>query len=236
MYLCISTKSYKDETFNQGAKIRNFFVFERKKKPKRNRRGDRGKQINRLQGDKKEFREEGIQLQPGTGMGGFEKREASPEPQDERRSAPPNRETNAGGGLVAGADRGLVQGQGIQNGVEVKHLRIHPSGQGMRRGPVHALQVQAEASETCGWEIHADKEQGRHRGASGGSRRVRFGDWEMDLVVDLVVGACGKGAMVTLVERSTSYSLIRNLPQGKNADGVAKAVIDMLLPFKRFGG
>lgn len=54
--------------------------------------------------------------------------------------------------------------------------------------------------------------------------------------MDLVVGASGKGAMVTLVERSTSYSLIRNLPRGKNAEGVARAVVDMLLPFKRFGG
>lgn len=61
---------------------------------------------------------------------------------------------------------------------------------------------------------------------------TRFGDWEMDLVV----GAAGKGAMVTLVERSTSYSLIRNLPSGKNAEGVARTVVDMLLPFNRFGG
>lgn len=60
---------------------------------------------------------------------------------------------------------------------------------------------------------------------------TRFGDWEMDLMV----GAGGKGAMVTLVERSTSYSMIRNLPLGKNAKGVATAVIDMLLPFNRCG-
>lgn len=51
-----------------------------------------------------------------------------------------------------------------------------------------------------------------------------------------MVGVSGKGAMVTLVERSTSYALIRNLPRGKNAGGVARAVVDMLLPFKRFGG
>ena len=29
--------------------------------------------------------------------------------------------------------------------------------------------------------------------------------------------------------------MIRNLPLGKNAKGVASAVIDMLLPFKNFG-
>lgn len=60
---------------------------------------------------------------------------------------------------------------------------------------------------------------------------TRFGDWEMDLMV----GAGGKGAMVTLVEKSTSFSMIRNLPLGKNAKGVASTVINMLLPFKKCG-
>jgi transposase, IS30 family len=57
----------------------------------------------------------------------------------------------------------------------------------------------------------------------------RFGDWEMDLIV----GANNKGAMVTLVERSTGHALIRKLPKGKDAKGVYKAVVAMLLPFKK---
>lgn len=36
---------------------------------------------------------------------------------------------------------------------------------------------------------------------------TRYGDWEMDLIV----GADNKGAMVTLVERSTGFTMIRKL-------------------------
>ena len=57
----------------------------------------------------------------------------------------------------------------------------------------------------------------------------RFGDWEMDLIV----GAGNKGAMVTLVERSTGHTLIRKLPDGKDANGVCAAVIAMLMPYKK---
>lgn len=41
VYLCISTKSYKNETINQRAKIRNIFVFERRQDTKNDRRSDR---------------------------------------------------------------------------------------------------------------------------------------------------------------------------------------------------
>lgn len=58
---------------------------------------------------------------------------------------------------------------------------------------------------------------------------TRFGDWEMDLIV----GAGNKGAMVTLVERSTGFSLIRKLPNGKDAKGVCRAVTAMLIPYKK---
>lgn len=61
---------------------------------------------------------------------------------------------------------------------------------------------------------------------------TRFGDWEMDLIV----GANNKGAKLTLVERSTLFSIIRNLPFGKSSMEVAKTVVDALLPFKNGGG
>lgn len=57
----------------------------------------------------------------------------------------------------------------------------------------------------------------------------RFGDWEMDLIVE----AGNKGAMVTLVERSTGHSMIRKLPHGKDSKGVSDAVVSMLLPYKK---
>lgn len=53
------------------------------------------------------------------------------------------------------------------------------------------------------------------------------GDFEMDTIV----GKDGKGAIVTLVERNTNFTLARKLPEGKNAKALAKAVILMLLPY-----
>lgn len=53
------------------------------------------------------------------------------------------------------------------------------------------------------------------------------GDFEMDTIV----GKDGKGAIVTLVERNTNFTLARKLPEGKNAKALARAVIAMLLPY-----
>lgn len=58
---------------------------------------------------------------------------------------------------------------------------------------------------------------------------TRFGDWEMDLIV----WHGNKDAMLTLVERSTGYTIIRLLPEGKKAAPLAKIVIDALVPFKK---
>ncbi len=58
----------------------------------------------------------------------------------------------------------------------------------------------------------------------------RFGDWEMDTIV----GPNNHGAIVTLVEKSTNFLLMKRLPQGKNALQLAKIVVDMLLPYKDF--
>ena len=57
----------------------------------------------------------------------------------------------------------------------------------------------------------------------------RFGDWEMDCIV----GREGKGVILTLVERSTNFMMMRRLPQGKKAGPLARAVANMLLPYKR---
>lgn len=53
------------------------------------------------------------------------------------------------------------------------------------------------------------------------------GDFEMDTIV----GKDGKGAIVTLVERNTNFTLARKLPEGKNAKALARMVIIMLLPY-----
>lgn len=56
----------------------------------------------------------------------------------------------------------------------------------------------------------------------------RFGDWEMDTIV----GKDGKGAIVTLTERSTNMLLMERLPEGKRSGPLAKAVIRLLFPYR----
>lgn len=55
----------------------------------------------------------------------------------------------------------------------------------------------------------------------------RFGDWEMDTIV----GRNGKGAILTLTERSTNFILMEKLSHGKEAAHAAKAAIRLLLPY-----
>ena len=57
--------------------------------------------------------------------------------------------------------------------------------------------------------------------------RKEFGHFEMDLIQN------GKDFILTVTERMTRFLLMERLPNGKNADGVAKAVIRLLKPFKR---
>ena len=58
--------------------------------------------------------------------------------------------------------------------------------------------------------------------------KSRFGDWEMDTIV----GKDGKGAIVTIVERTTKKMLMAKSPKGKNAKAVAKLVVQLLRPFE----
>lgn len=57
---------------------------------------------------------------------------------------------------------------------------------------------------------------------------TRFGDWEMDTIV----GKDGKGAIVTLIERSTNMLLMERLPMGKHPEPLAKVVIRLLFPYR----
>ena len=61
------------------------------------------------------------------------------------------------------------------------------------------------------------------------NNKERFGDWE----IDTIIGKDGKGAIVTIVERSTAFFMMKNLPDGKNAESLAETVIEMLLPYKK---
>ena len=55
----------------------------------------------------------------------------------------------------------------------------------------------------------------------------RFGDWEMDLIVDK-----DSNAILTLTERSTNFLLVEKLRHGKKAKPLAQAVWRLFLPYK----
>jgi transposase, IS30 family len=56
--------------------------------------------------------------------------------------------------------------------------------------------------------------------------KERIGDWE----IDTIIGRKHKGALLSLVERKSKFTLIRKLPK-KQADLVAEATIDLLNPY-----
>ena len=58
----------------------------------------------------------------------------------------------------------------------------------------------------------------------------RFGDWEMDLIVDK-----DQNAILTLVERSTDRFVMERLKHGKQAVQLAKVVWRLLLPYRGEG-
>lgn len=57
--------------------------------------------------------------------------------------------------------------------------------------------------------------------------RSRIGDWE----ADTIIGKGHSGAIVSLVERHSRYTLLRQLPS-KHTEPVCDAIIDLLMPFK----
>jgi IS30 family transposase len=61
------------------------------------------------------------------------------------------------------------------------------------------------------------------------NNKERFGDWE----IDTIVGAGNKGAILTITERLTGFLMMKKLPKGKNAKGLAKELYFMLLPYKK---
>lgn len=55
----------------------------------------------------------------------------------------------------------------------------------------------------------------------------RFGDWEMDLIVD-----GQQRVILTLVERSTNMLIMERIRTGKRAVPIAKAVVRLLMPYR----
>lgn len=86
---------------------------------------------------------------------------------------------------------------------------------------------QAKPYKTAGRSMIPDRVSIHDRPAKADG--TRFGDWEMDLVI----GAEQKSAVLTIIERSQNFFMQRKLPS-KRPDDVGKAVIRLLLPYKRF--
>ena len=59
------------------------------------------------------------------------------------------------------------------------------------------------------------------------NNKQRYGDWE----IDTIIGKNHKGSIVTIVERKSSFILIRKL-KGKNASQLAKETIRLMIPYK----
>ena len=56
--------------------------------------------------------------------------------------------------------------------------------------------------------------------------KSRIGDWE----IDTVIGKGHSGALVTIVERATQFTLVANVPN-KSAEAVTEATIELLKPY-----
>jgi len=61
------------------------------------------------------------------------------------------------------------------------------------------------------------------------NKKTRFGDWE----ADTIIGKNHKGAILTLVERKSKFTLMANI-NGKKAAVLRKEMINLLAPFKPF--
>jgi len=60
-------------------------------------------------------------------------------------------------------------------------------------------------------------------------KKIRIGDWE----VDTIIGKYHQGAIVTIVDRKSKFTLMRILPT-KEAIGVSNAIIELLYPVRQF--
>jgi len=60
-------------------------------------------------------------------------------------------------------------------------------------------------------------------------KKLRIGDWE----VDTIIGKYHQGAIVTIVDRKSKFTLMKLLPT-KEAIGVSNTIIELLYPIKQF--
>ena len=52
--------------------------------------------------------------------------------------------------------------------------------------------------------------------------------------MDTIVGKNNKGAIVTIIDRSTGWLIMRKLPHGKDAKEAAKTIVHLLEPYRKW--
>lgn len=52
--------------------------------------------------------------------------------------------------------------------------------------------------------------------------------------MDTIVGKGNKGAIVTIIDRSTGYLVMRKLPHGRDVKDAAKTIVRLLEPYKKW--
>lgn len=127
-------------------------------------------------------------------------------------------------GLIAGVLR--KEGIPICKQTIYNHVHADPSGKLVAHMPhelkyTHRMKAQPVTKATNiknSTSIHE-----RPKEANG----KRFGDWEMDTIVDPY-----GHAILTLTERSTNFILMERLPQGRKALPTAKVVVRLLFPYR----
>ena len=100
---------------------------------------------------------------------------------------------------------------------ELKKHRRHPNFKRKAKGAVKQTKATNIANRTS---IHD-----RPAEADG----KRFGDWEMDLIVD----SCGH-AILVLLDRLTGFVLLERLKHGKKAKPLAKVVVRLLFGYRKY--
>ena len=126
-----------------------------------------------------------------------------------------------------------ISGTLALDGVRISHERIYQ-------------EIRADVSgELASHTRHKMKHRKRHGSRGAGVKNIpnrisihdrpkeadgkRFGDWEMDLIVDNY-----GHAILTMVERSQSFLLMRKLPEGKKAEPLAHQAADLLFPWREY--
>lgn len=125
---------------------------------------------------------------------------------------------------------GHLKLKGIQISTERIYQEIRSDLEKYRQYTHHGMKYRRHRSrpyKTAGKSMIPDRVSIHDRPSEADGKR--FGDWEMDFVI----GAGQKSAVFTVIERSRNMFMQSKLPS-KKPDDVEKAVIRLLLPFKKF--